>query len=82
MSPPAFNVCVLSYFEDTANLHCCAICTMTIYIVSSCRILSVVPLKDIIKYLQNCEGCTPHFWEILYTVYSKKRLKDDKERET
>ncbi len=41
-----------------------------IYIVAKCHFFSVVTLKDIIKYLQKCEGCT-HFCEILYTDFSE-----------
>ncbi len=36
-----------------------------LYIVAKCNFFSVVTWKDIIKYLQKCEGCT-HFCEILY----------------
>ncbi len=36
-----------------------------LYIVAKCHLFSVVTWKDIIKYLQKCEGCT-HFCEILY----------------
>ncbi len=36
-----------------------------LYIVAKCHFFSVVTLKDKIKYLQKCEGCT-HFCEILY----------------
>ncbi len=36
-----------------------------IYIVAKCHFFSVVTWKDIIKYLQKCEGCT-HFCGILY----------------
>ncbi len=35
-----------------------------LYIEAKCRFFSVVTWKDIIKYLQNCEGCT-RFCEIL-----------------
>ncbi len=35
-----------------------------LYIVAKCHFFSVVTWKDIIKYLQKCEGCT-HFCEIL-----------------
>ncbi len=35
------------------------------YIVAKCNFFSVVTWKDIIKYLQKCEGCT-HFYEIMY----------------
>ncbi len=35
-----------------------------LYIEAKCRFFSVVTWKDIIKYLQNCEGC-PRFCEIL-----------------
>ncbi len=37
-----------------------------LYIVAKCNIFTVVIWKDIIKYLQKCEGCT-HFCEILQT---------------
>ncbi len=36
-----------------------------IYIVAKCHFFSVVTGKDIIKYLQKCEGCT-HFWDTVY----------------
>ncbi len=36
-----------------------------LYIVAKCHFFSVVTWKDIIKYLQKCEGCT-HVREILY----------------
>ncbi len=36
-----------------------------LYIVAKCNFFSVVTWKDIIQYLQTCEGCT-HFCEILY----------------
>ncbi len=36
-----------------------------LYIVAKCHFFSVVTWKDIIKYLQKCEGCS-HFCEILY----------------
>ncbi len=39
-----------------------------LYIVAKCNFFSVVTRKDIIKYLQKCEGCT-HFCEILYTDF-------------
>ncbi len=34
------NVCVLSYFEGTANVHCYTSCTL--YIVAKCHFFSVV----------------------------------------
>ncbi len=37
----------------------------SLYIVAKCNFFSVAKLKDLIKYLQKCEGCT-HFCEILY----------------
>ncbi len=62
---------VASYFEETANLHCYTSCTLTIcYTVAKCNFLSVVTWKDIIKYLQKCEGFTL-FSEILYTTIQK-----------
>ncbi len=36
-----------------------------LYIVTKCHFFSVVTWRDILKYLQKCEGCT-HFCEILY----------------
>ena len=36
-----------------------------LFIVSKCHFVSVVPWRDILKYLQKCEGCT-HFCETLY----------------
>ncbi len=41
-----------------------------LYIVAKCYFFSVVTWKDIIKYLQKCEGCT-HFCEILYACVHK-----------
>lgn len=38
-----------------------------LYIVAKCHFFSVVTWKDILKYLQKCEGCT-HFCEILYIL--------------
>ncbi len=40
-----------------------------LYIVAKYNFFSVVMWKDIIKYLQKCEGCTL-FCEILYVLYS------------
>lgn len=55
------NGCVLSYLEGTVNLQCYTISAQwLLYTVSQCPILSFVPWKDIIKYLQKCVGCT-HF---------------------
>ncbi len=54
------NGCVLSYFEGTANLHCYTSCTLTTLHCSKVSFFSVVTWKDMIKYLQKCEGCT-HF---------------------
>ncbi len=34
------NGCVLSYFEETANLHCYTSCTL--YIVAKCHFFSLV----------------------------------------
>ncbi len=61
------NGCVLSYFEGTANLHCYTSCTLTTLHCSKVSFLQCCHMtwKDIIKYLQKCEGCT-HFCEILY----------------
>ncbi len=56
------NVCVLSYFEGDTVIQ--AVHSL-LYIVAKCHFFSVVTLKDIIKYLQKCEGCT-HFCQILY----------------
>ncbi len=39
-----------------------------LYIVAKCNFFSVVTRKDIIKYLQKCEGCT-HFCEIYIYIY-------------
>ena len=33
--------------------------------MSKCHFVSVVPWRDILKYLQKCEGCT-HFYDTLY----------------
>ncbi len=64
------NGCVLSYFEGTANLHCYTSCTLTTLHCSKMSFLQCCHMKDIIKYLQKCEGCT-HFCEILciYCMY-------------
>ncbi len=60
------NGCVFSYFEMTALLHCYIIPVHSLlYIAAKCHFFSIVTWKDIIKYLQKCEGCT-HFCEILY----------------
>ncbi len=56
-----------------------------IYIVAKCHLFSVVTWKDIIKYLQKCEGCIldtvdptwkkyysvfePYYSKVFYTVY-------------
>ncbi len=50
-----------------------------LYIVANFHFFSVVTWKDIIKYLQNCEGCT-HFCEILYMCvsYLKKKVTNNK----
>ncbi len=47
------------------NLHCYTSCTLTTLHCSKVSFLQCVTWKDIIKYLQKCEGCT-HFCEILY----------------
>ncbi len=36
-----------------------------LYIVAKYHFYSIITWKDILKYLQKCEGCT-HFCEILY----------------
>ncbi len=59
---------VLSYFEETSNLHCYTSFTLT---SSHCRRVSFLQcchMKRYNKYLQKFEGCT-HFCEILYIVY-------------
>ncbi len=38
-----------------------------LYSVAKCYLFSVVIRQDIIKYLQECEGCT-HFCEMLYIL--------------
>ena len=48
-----------------------------IYIVAKCNFFSVVTWKDIIKYLQKCEGCT-HFCEILNVYECELRTLDYK----
>ncbi len=54
--------CVLSYFERRANLHCYIQAVHSLpYTVEMCYFYSVVTWKDIIKYLQKCEGCTLSF---------------------
>ncbi len=36
------NGCVLSYFEGTANLHCCTSCTLTtLHYIAKCNFFSV-----------------------------------------
>ncbi len=37
---------------------------LLLYIVAKCHFFSVVARKDMIKYVQKCEGCT-YFCEIL-----------------
>ncbi len=44
-----------------------------LYIVAKCNFFSVVTWKDIIKYLQKCEGCT-HFCEILYIYWEHSEM--------
>ncbi len=44
-----------------------------LYIVAKCNLFSVVTWKDLIKYLQKCEGFT-HFCEILY-IYNFSKYK-------
>ncbi len=64
------NGCVLSYFEGTENVHCYTSCTLTTLHCSKVSFSCLVTWKDIIKYLQKCEGCT-HFCEILCVyIYS------------
>ncbi len=62
------NGCVLSYFEGTANVHCYTSCTLDTLHCSKVSFPQCCHMKDIIKYLQKCEGCT-HFCEILYMQY-------------
>ncbi len=40
-----------------------------LYIVAKCHFFSVVTWKDIIKYLQKCEGST-HLWDTVYPYKS------------
>ena len=44
-----------------------------LYIVAKCHFFSVVTWKDILKYLQKCEGCT-HFCDILYIHTLNKNI--------
>ncbi len=57
------NGCVLSYFEQMYTVIQAV--HSLLYIVEKCHFFSVVTWKDVIKYLQKCEGCT-HFCEILF----------------
>ena len=54
------SMAVFSCFEGTANLHCYTSCTLT---TLHCINVSY-PMKNIIKCLQQCEGCT-RFCELL-----------------
>ena len=40
-----------------------------LFVVSKCHFVSVVPWRNILKYLQKCEGCT-HFCDTLYIFLS------------
>ena len=42
-------------------------------IESKCHFISVVPWRDILKYLQKCEGCT-HFCDTLYIFMPTDQL--------
>ncbi len=61
---------VLSYFEGQQIYTVIQAVLSLLYIVAKYHFFSVVTWKDIIKYLQKCEGCT-HFCEILYIPYKK-----------
>ncbi len=58
------NGCVMSYFEGTETYTVIQAVHSLLFIVAKCNFFSVVTWKNIIKYLQKCEGCT-HFCEIL-----------------
>ncbi len=62
------NACVLSYFEADSKFTLIQAVHSLLYIVEKCHFFRVVTWKDIIKYLQKCEGCT-HFCEILYILH-------------
>ncbi len=62
------NGCVLSYFEGTANLLCIQAVHSLLYIVAK-YLLQFVTWKDIIKYLQKCEGCTHFVRYWYYNIY-------------
>jgi len=52
-----------------------------LYIVAKCHFFSAVTWKEIIKYLQKCEGCT-HFSEILYIYVCIISLVIEKKKHT
>ncbi len=63
------NGCELSYLRGQQIYTVIQDINSLLYIIAKYHFFSVVTLKDIIKYLQKCEGCT-HFCEILYIKIS------------
>ncbi len=59
------NGCVLFWGDSKFTHTFIQAVHSLLYTVAKCHFFSVVPWKDIIKYLQKCEGCT-HFCEMLY----------------
>ncbi len=60
---------VLSYFEGTAHVHCYTSCTLITLHCSKVSFLQCCHVKNIIKYLQKCEGCT-HIHAYIHTLYT------------
>ncbi len=59
------NGCVLSCFEETANVHCYTSCTLTTLHCSKVSFLQCCHMKRYNKIFTKIWGCT-HFWKILY----------------
>ncbi len=69
------NGCVELFWGDSKFTLIQAVHSL-LYIVAKCHFFSVVTWKEIIKYLQKCEGCT-HLCEILYMKTSKRFIIPD-----
>ncbi len=73
------NGCVLSYLRGQQIYTVIKAVHSLLYIVAKCHFFSVVTWKDIIKYLQKCDGCT-HFCMIQYIyiyIYIYKYVRDN-----
>ena len=70
------NGCVLSYFEGTANLHCCTSCTLTILHCIKVSFLQCCPMKRHNKIF----GCTHFCEDTLYFEYKVPEAKHQKPR--